>query len=87
MKKPHLVENLVWRETDDGIVVIDPVEGRVRVLNGVGSDIWKQIDQNEGLDTIQAQLVAQYDISAERAQADIDSFLSQLTDRKMIQWD
>ncbi len=87
MKSPQLVKNLVWRETDDGIVVVDPVEGRVRVLNGVGSDIWKQLSDNAAIDSIQKQLTQQYDISAERAQADIDTFLTQLTDRKMIQWE
>ena len=87
MKSPQLVENLVWRETDDGIVVVDPVEGRVRVLNGVGSIIWKQLNKSVTLEAMREHLVEQFEISAERAREDIDTFLSQLTERKMIVWE
>ncbi|MCO5186473.1 MAG: PqqD family protein [Anaerolineae bacterium] len=77
--------NIVWRETADGIVLVDPGRGRVRVLNAVGSDIWKQILEGYDTTTIHTNIVNKYDVSAEKAAADLDLFLNELAQRELIQ--
>lgn len=86
MSEPQLIDKLIWRETDDGIVVVDPNEGKVRVLNGVGSEIWKLVSKQNTKAAIEQQIADNYGISAEQASADIDAFLSQLSERGMIVW-
>ena len=84
MSHPRLVKDLIWRETDDGIVVVDPSEGKVRVLNGVGSVIWKLLSQEKSAADIESYIVDSFDIAAEQASADVGAFLSQLAERGMI---
>ncbi|HFC12726.1 MAG TPA: PqqD family protein [Anaerolineae bacterium] len=86
MNNPQLVANLIWRETDDGIVVVDPTEGNVRVLNGVGSEVWKLVSQQWDTQKIQQRIAENYHISAEQAEADVKAFLTQLSERNMIIW-
>jgi hypothetical protein len=76
--------NIVWREQSDGIVLMDPRQTRVRVLNKVASDIWKQLMQGHDTDTIHANIVSSYDVSAEKAAADLDAFLTVLAARELI---
>lgn len=83
---PQLVEKLIWRETDDGIVVVDPIEGKVRVLNGVGSEIWKLVNQRKSRSDIQQAIAGTYNISEGQAEADITAFLDQLSARGMIEY-
>lgn len=84
MNDPKLLDSLIWRETDDGIVVVDPTEGKVRVFNGVGSIIWKLLSENKSTSDIEEYVVNSFDISAERANEDVKAFLSQLSERGMI---
>lgn len=84
---PTFVEmkgNIVWRETTDGMVLVDPGRGRVRVLNPLGSDIWKQILEGFDTTTIHTNIVNKYDVSAEKAAADLDLFLHELAKRELI---
>lgn len=79
-----LANSLIWHETDDGIVVVDPTEGKVRVLNGVASFIWRLVSENKAVSLIQQQLVQEYDVSAEQAESDVSSFLAQLEKQGLV---
>lgn len=84
MNNPQLVTSLIWRETDDGIVVVDPAEGNVRVFNGIGSEIWKLVNQQWGTEKVCQHITEKYSISAEQAKTDVEAFLTQLSERNMI---
>lgn len=84
VQHPHLPDGLIWRETDDGVVVVDPASGKVRVLNGVGSTIWQRLAAGDTIADIIAHLTAEYDVSAEVARDDLDAFLTDLRDRNML---
>lgn len=84
VKVPSLPSALIWHETDDGIVVVDPTEGKVRVLNGVASSIWKLVSKQMDVNDIQEQIVSEYDVSAEQAQTDVSEFLTQLAGQGLV---
>lgn len=81
---PHVQPHVIWRETDDGIVIVDPTAGKVRVLNPVGSEIWKMLHDHKSLDEMQTEVAAIYDVSAEQARDDIRRFLDDLETRGLI---
>lgn len=80
-----IADKLIWRETDDGLVIVDPAKGKVRVLNGVGADIWKMLEAGKTVGEIEGELVAEYGISAELAAADLNNFLTDLKQRQLLQ--
>ena len=85
-KIPHLKSDLIWRQVDENTVVVTPHSGQMRVLNGVGSTIWQLLVKNQTTEAIIAHLVAQYEVSAEQAGADLDKFLAELEERNLLHW-
>lgn len=83
--KVELIKDLIWRETDDGIVVVDPNEGKVRVLNGVASDIWKKASDTVSIASITDHIVAEYDVELSRAEGDVNSFLQEMADSGLME--
>lgn len=79
-----IADKLIWRETDDGLVIVDPAMGKVRVLNGVGADIWKMVEEGQDVPMIERRLVEDYGISAATAAADVATFITDLKGRKLI---
>jgi len=78
--KVEMINDLIWRETDDGIVVVDPNEGKVRVLNGVASDIWKIASNTSSIASITDRIVSEYQVEQNRAEGDVNSFLQQMAE-------
>ena len=83
---PVIPSNIFWSTTDDGVVVVDPVNGDVRALNGVGSDVWQRLSEKWGLAEIEAEVVRVYDVSAETAKTDVAVFIAELDKRGLITW-
>lgn len=85
-KIPMLNADIVWRILDDGAVIVTPRAGNVRVLNHVGTSIWKLIDGENSLAEIESQLIHTYEVPVERARKDLELFMSELEKRGMISW-
>lgn len=83
---PVLKSDIVWRILDDGAVIVTPRAGNVRVLNHVGTSIWKLIDGHNTLADIESQLIHTYDVPVEQARMDLQSFMEELEKREMISW-
>ena len=86
VKQPIIPSAVFWSETDDGVVVVDPVNGDVRAFNGVGSEVWQRLSQKVSIEQIEADMMREYGISAEIAQRDVATFLSELEKRGLIEW-
>ena len=85
-KTPVIPSSVFWSQTDDGVVVVDPINGDVRAFNGVGSDVWQKLSQKWGVAEIEAAIVREYVVSAETAKADVAAFLAELDKRGLIAW-
>lgn len=85
-KIPTIHPQTIWRRMDDGVVLVTPEAGRVRVLNEVGSAIWHLIDGRKNLEDIQAELVKKYEVTPEQARNDLNSFMTELAARNLITW-
>lgn len=84
--QPTIPSSVFWSETEDGVVVVDPVNGDVRAFNGVGSEVWQGLSQKSTVAQIERGLMGAYGISAEIAKRDVSAFLSELDKRGLIEW-
>jgi hypothetical protein len=83
---PEAAPGLIWRALDDGVVLVSPDAGNVRVLNRIGGALWKLIDGRNSIADMQHYLVTQYDVSPEQAGGDVRHFLTELAERDLISW-
>jgi hypothetical protein len=82
---PTISSALIWRELDDGTVIVTPDEGKVRVLNRTGTAIWLMIDGSHSLVDITEKISQEFEVSKEEASDDVDNFLTNLTRKGLIQ--
>lgn len=75
---------LIWRFLDDNAVVVSPTGGKVRVLNGVGTDIWQMLAKNSSFAAMVEFLVAKYEVTPEQARIDLQQFLQDLAERGLL---
>ena len=77
--------SLVWREVDDGVVIVSPAGGEVRALNKLGSIIWTMLDGSHSAGQIITKLKATYPSVAEtQLQNDFLVFIESLLSRDLI---
>lgn len=79
-----LKDNFVLRQVADTWVVLPLGEETINFsgmlkLNESGSMLWRVLEQNGNRDALVEALTAEYDVSRQQAEADIDEFLSQLS--------
>ena len=81
---PAISSTLIWRELDDGTVIVTPDDGKVRVLNRTGTAIWLMIDGNHSLVDITDNISQKFEVSRSQALEDVGDFLSDLSNKGLI---
>jgi hypothetical protein len=84
---PVIHPELIWRLLDGEIVIVSPATGEIRVLNQVGAAIWQQLVTGSRVEEITNTLAQQYALSPQKAEADVCTFLDELTNRGLITWE
>jgi Coenzyme PQQ synthesis protein D (PqqD) len=75
---------VVFERVDDRVLVLDPGGSYVR-LNGTGSELWGVLDTPTSIEGLARHLASTRQVDAERAQADVLSFVEGLHDRRLVQ--
>ena len=80
-KRPKGRGDVLCREMDDGVILYDPVEGKVHSLNPVAAYIWDALDGKQSLADISEGLLAiskidPKDIAGDVEQA-VDTFIKE----------
>lgn len=68
----------------DESIVLDVEAGRYHQVNATGSFIWKALENDQTDDEIVEGLVAEFDVSRERATASLRTFLDNLASRGFL---
>jgi hypothetical protein len=76
--------NVVDQAMDGEILLIHPVNQKIKVLNELGAFIWQKIRQQLDLQAIVAAIVLEYDVSPETAETDTAEFILQLVERDLV---
>ena len=77
-------ENAFRPVADEGGLVVDPVSHDVKVLNPVGSLVYRLLDGNHSVDEIVAKVTDEYDIDPSTARSHVEEFLSDLKSQGML---
>lgn len=75
---------VIARRTEDGMVLVDPVAGKVRVLNLVGADIWEWICVGLTPAEIAARLSQQYTGRPAEIDTDLHQFIGELQQQGLL---
>lgn len=76
--------DIIVEDVDDGLVLINPLTGKIRVLNTTGSFIWTSLANGKTALEIQSHLVDSYQLSQEQAAADVETFILDLHNRGLL---
>ena len=77
--------SLVWREVEDGVVIVSPAGGEVRALNQLGSTIWSKLDGSKSNSDILAELIVEFPkVAEQQLKSDLDEFIQSLVEREML---
>mgnify|MGYP001025466851 CR=1 FL=1 len=79
-KAPKSVSNVI----DNEAVVIQPLMGKVNVLNEMGAFIWNFSDGSHTLEAIIGLIRGEYSVSQEQATADALEFVQEMVDRELL---
>lgn len=79
-KAPKSVSNVI----DNEAVVIQPLMGKVNVLNEMGAFIWNLADGSHSLEAIIGLIRVEYSVSQEQATADALEFVQEMVDRNLL---
>ena len=79
---PH--PQVASRIIDGEAIILLPENVQVNVLNTVGSRIWALADGTRSVGEITEVIVAEYDVTAEEAERDVEEFIQELVDNKML---
>ena len=84
-EKLHLkVDEVVWREVDEELVVLELSSTTYLMLNGSAKHLWLRLADGATSEELVTMLTDLYQISREQARTDTESFLSNLTERKLL---
>ena len=76
--------DLAWRNVDDEMIAIDVRDSTYLTANDSGSLLWSALAAGTTRDELANRLVDTYGIDAATAAADVDSFLSDLRQRGLL---
>lgn len=71
-------------EVDDQVVILEYESGTYFTLNEVGSRIWQLLTQGNTVQTIQNQLLQEYEVSEAQLHQDLLNILNELRAKGLI---
>lgn len=72
------VPGVVETELDGDIALFHPATGRVVILNGTASDVWRLSDGEHTVRSLVAHLARAYGVDDDSIRADVEAALSEL---------
>ena len=77
-------EDIIWRQIGDETVVIKDNGLSTHVLNKTAGYIWELCDGTRGTDGIAVKICERFDVTPQRASADVKETIGQLIDIGII---
>ena len=78
-------KDVLWKIVEDEAVIVESEKDVYSYLNQTGTEIWKMIDQNCDLQTIQKTLLEKYDSDEQTLKQDISDVIDQLLEQDLIE--
>lgn len=69
---------------DEDTVILDTASGRYFSLEGVGSTLWRALQEPRSFDELLATILAAYDVGVETAERDVRALLGSLEEAGLV---
>ena len=79
-----IAPGLLTRQVADQIILVDPRNDSSFALDVVGTRIWSLIQDCGEVEAILDKIQREYPVSVPRLESDLEAFLQQLTEAKLI---
>lgn len=79
-------EEVLSRELDGEMVLLDLRSGRYFGLNATAARVWDMLKAQTDADVMAQTLVDEFEVTTERAEADIHAFVSVLVERGLASY-
>lgn len=79
------IERLPWRRLDHQIVIVNPRNRAVHVLNGTGSVIWELLDDKRTIDELTRSLSRRFEGDPALVVQQVSAFLQDLTGKGLVE--
>jgi Coenzyme PQQ synthesis protein D (PqqD) len=79
------LESLEWCEVEGEVVALDLRTQMYLAVNRTGAVIWPALDAGAERAELVERLVQRFEVSPERAAADVDAFLADLESRDLLE--
>ncbi|HZU80606.1 MAG TPA: PqqD family protein [Acidimicrobiales bacterium] len=76
--------DVVWRQVDGSIVVLDLRTSQYFSLNPSATVLWQLLQDDTDVDTLVDALVEREDVDRERATSDVGAFVEQLRSLRLV---
>jgi hypothetical protein len=80
----EIPEDVVWRDLEDQVVILDVVSNQYFGLSGAGSAIWRSIAEHRSIDETVAQLQQEFDADPAQIRADLEALIKDLEGRGLL---
>lgn len=84
MALPTPDQDVVSERVGDDLVLVHLGTNEIFALNPTGARFWELLVQGKSREAIEAQLLAEYDVSPSMLAAEIDRMLAELARQKMV---
>lgn len=77
-------EGVTWRELDGEMVILDLESSTYLTTNRTGTALLRQLVEDRSLDDLVQELVTTFDVSADQAEHDARSFITELDEAGLL---
>lgn len=77
-------DNVVWREVEDELLVLELTTTTYLTLNGSAKLLWLMLADGSTADEMTGVLIDLYGIPVAQARSDAESFVSELAERDLL---
>lgn len=78
-------DEVVYRNLDGEIVLLNLKTNDYCGLDNVGSRIWQLISQHKSLERVRDELIKEFDVEKEKCTEDVLNFIKMLQDKDLIE--
>lgn len=78
-------DDVLWRQLDDRVLVLDVSRSRYLRLNRSGTLLWRALREPRTVDELVDHLRRSYDVSHEDATTDVEGFLADLREHGLLE--
>lgn len=72
------------RPVGSGLVIVSPEGDETHSIEDIGAFIWNRIDGNKALGEILEEILSEYQVAQATAEQDLQDFISQLMEARLV---